>query len=436
MNQALSHKTHNDEDCIVPFFVAGGARLGIPLLAACVWTMSSTLMYGADDGKKTESMNTARAASRIEALTGARTRFVWLRSPTGEGGVQGMAPTYELRCLDTGDGVERVLVAGPQRFGNPWITKDGTRVVYTVVVRPEKPDKAAEFDDESSGIAQGAMPGSHMLRYCVLRVVDWDGKNDKMIEGGVCVGGTWEWGTHGLCTGGVSDKGEDLAYVDETDAVYRINIDNPKDKVLIVKSHEWQRQFSASGDGACAADIWPGRPLTLLDLGELPVKSTAAPFVDGPQTKVVPWGDSASWICFTMSPDASHMMAGLTYWTDVSRPPTRMTIFRDTANDLADKSDFDPVPPNTTGGVWDPRWTNHLRFMTIGAGYGEVPKNKWGNYGGTMPTANNGPGEIWIGKYNAGFTAIEAWAQVTSHKDGETFCDVTPYAWIEPAAKR
>jgi hypothetical protein len=84
------------------------------------------------------------------------------------------------------------------------------------------------------------------------------------------------------------------------------------------------------------------------------------------------------------------------------------------------------VPINRAPGfdnpeVYHPRWTGHPRFMTMTGPY---------NQGGVNQVRSGGAqSEIWIGRFSADYTAIEAWARVTHNSAGDSYPDV----WIDRA---
>jgi hypothetical protein len=71
--------------------------------------------------------------------------------------------------------------------------------------------------------------------------------------------------------------------------------------------------------------------------------------------------------------------------------------------------------------VYHPRWSNHPRIMVMTGPY------KVGS--GTNRIAGGGPEvEIYIGRFNDNFTAIESWRRVTNNNLGDFYPDV----WISP----
>ena len=71
-------------------------------------------------------------AADVLEMTGARTKVVWAHKVAGaKSAWGGNASQFELVCFDTADGAERVILPGPASYGNPSITPDGERVVFS-----------------------------------------------------------------------------------------------------------------------------------------------------------------------------------------------------------------------------------------------------------------------------------------------------------------
>lgn len=103
-----------------------------------------------------QSQSAPNTAQDILALTGARTRIVWAHQVKGESKRWGSGSSeFTLMGFDTEAGKEHVILSGPASYGNPSITPDGKRVVYTDV-------------SENN----------------TIYVVDWDGKNKTKPRSG------------------------------------------------------------------------------------------------------------------------------------------------------------------------------------------------------------------------------------------------------------
>ncbi len=71
--------------------------------------------------------------------------------------------------------------------------------------------------------------------------------------------------------------------------------------------------------------------------------------------------------------------------------------------------------------VYHPRWSNHPRVMAMTGPY------KVGS-GANRIAGGGREVEIYIGRFNANYTAIESWWQVTKNDRGDFFPDV----WLSP----
>lgn len=74
----------------------------------------------------------ADTAAEVLAMTGARTKIVWLHGVQGKGnGWDAISADYELVGFDTDDGRIRTILPGPASYANPCISPDGEQVLYT-----------------------------------------------------------------------------------------------------------------------------------------------------------------------------------------------------------------------------------------------------------------------------------------------------------------
>ena len=73
-------------------------------------------------------------AADVLEMTGARTKIVWAHKIAGaKSEWVANSRLFELVGFDTADGTERVILPGPASYGNPSITPDGKRIVFTDV---------------------------------------------------------------------------------------------------------------------------------------------------------------------------------------------------------------------------------------------------------------------------------------------------------------
>jgi hypothetical protein len=74
----------------------------------------------------------ADVAQEVLAMTGSRTKIVWVHRVAGTGeDLVGNGPEWELMGLDTAEGKTRVILPGPASYRNPCISPDGEKVFFT-----------------------------------------------------------------------------------------------------------------------------------------------------------------------------------------------------------------------------------------------------------------------------------------------------------------
>lgn len=303
----------------------------------------------------------------IRVLTGTRTRVVWCQD-TEESGSDIFAQGSRLRLmgLDTGDRRgERAIVPEVLNYTKPLITPTGSRVVFSNRQKQK------------------------------VYVVNWDGNGLKEIADGMGLE-VWmdpqdhvEWVYVG------TDPAE--AKGDAFGTVRRYQISNPSVCELV-----WDKapvnpdsfQLSADGTRAGACFPWPNCGVAIL-----PNES---------------WKQYAKGCWTAFSPDNSYIL-----WIfDGSH--RNIELFA-AEGEKSWKINVNSAPGIDGYEVYHPRWSNHVRFMTMTGPY------RLGGEGATRVRAG-GPGvEIYIGRFDPTLTKIERWARVTNNKSGDFFPDV----WIE-----
>jgi len=157
-------------------------------------------------------------ADEILKMTGARTKIVWQHEVLAHDGDDGYGwiACYELRGFDTVEGISRVILPGPASYGDPWITPDGERIVYT------------EGNGKGGVIANG-----------IVWVVDWAGTSKrKLLDNGRALA-VWQHPTDGsiwvyAVTAGAGST------------IFRFRLDDPKvlevvfTKALLYLHNQWR----------------------------------------------------------------------------------------------------------------------------------------------------------------------------------------------------
>ncbi|MDP1570910.1 MAG: hypothetical protein Q8L86_13005 [Vicinamibacterales bacterium] len=305
-------------------------------------------------------------AVAIHDLTGAHTRVVWVQHDGTD--VFAAGRQLVLMGLDTDDGRgERVILGERGSYVKPHLTPRGDRIVFST--HPELGDPA-------------------------VHVINFDGTGLRQLEPGFALdvwedpadGGAWVYiGT-----------GHD-GYTVRT--ITRVRLDDPSRREAVwTAAPVTIDTFQVSPDGRAAGANFPWPRAGVADLAA----GTWRELGDGCWTGFHDVGTPLFWIF-----DGAHRNLLL---IDTARDDRRWTVPINTA------------PGFTNPEVYHPRWTAHPRFMTMTGPYDQ---------GGANQVRSGGAqSEVWIGRFSADYTAIEAWARVTANAAGDSYPDV----WIDRSA--
>ena len=307
----------------------------------------------------------------IEALTGGRTRAVWIRDLGDGTDVLGYGDRLVVMGFDTGDSLgERALVAIPGTYAKPLITPRGDRVVYTN--RPEDS----------------------------VRVVDWNGEHDRRLVDGfpltvwIDPGTSVEWVYVGTDPqGGTGPE----SYAE----IHRHQIDHPEIVELVWnKSAVSGDNFQLSRDGRLAGALnrWPAAGVLELPNGE--------------------WRKLGDGCWTALAGDDSHLL----WYFDAQHRNVTM-VDTDAEEDRRWTVNINNAPGIDGFEVYHPRWSNHPRFLTMTGPYAVG--------GGDDKIRGGGHGvEVHVGRFSPDHTRVDAWIQVTANDAPDFYPDV----WIDPAA--
>ena len=304
----------------------------------------------------------ANVAQEVLKLTGRRTKIVWLRSVNGWSGLPGWRSHYALMGLDTDEGKEREILPGPASYANPWITSDGTRVIYSDVSKK------------------------------VSYVVDWDGRNKRPLAKAPDY--------YVLCYWRDPKSGVEWAYVGDHyykvtsrelasnnvpgTAVYRVRLDDPSRKELVWKRTRISLDWRVSADGTRGGGGMPWRHVGVADLRE------------------GSWKRYTAGCCPQLAPDNSLRM--FTYIGGHNK----LVMFD--AGGVNKRHVYIGHAPGVNGReTWSPRWSNDVRFFTVN---GPWPRNY--NF-------RNWRSNVYLGKFDEKFTKVTDWVQVT-HSPAAEIC--------------
>ena len=310
-----------------------------------------------------------RSSAAVYGLTGAHTRAVWVQGDGTDPYAAGS--NLVLMGLDTDDGKgERVIVGEKGSYLKPLLISGGKRILYT---------------------SHGKDPNDVRVY-----IVNWDGSGKRELTPGFALA-VWietannrDWVYVG--TGNTPKTPGDFP------TVTRFPVDDPSAKQLV-----WNKTlvsadtFQVSGDGRTAGGLfpWPKAGVASLPNGDL---------------RIIGEG------CWTAFRDAG---SGLFWFFDGSH---RNVNILDRATDRRWMVPLNKAPGFENPEVYHPRWANHPRFVAISGPY---------NRGGPNQVRSGGTqAEIYLGRFSADYSRIEAWARATENGAGDSYPDV----WIDRGA--
>jgi hypothetical protein len=332
-------------------------------------TLSFSLIFNPPQlGSATQKTAAETRNSEQGIPIGTRTRVVWVQDMGDGRDVDTLGSNLSLMGLDTDDGKgERAISGTLGNYTKPLITSRGDRVVYSDRIRKK------------------------------VYVVNWDGSGlRELFEGfGLALwrdpqdGREWiYYGFEEMQKGGWTCP-----------AVYRTLLDRPGAGELV-----WNKtpvnvdSFQLSTDGWMAGGNfpWPEGGVAQLPNKEIKI------FTKGCWTALATVkGKPFYWIF-----DGSHR---------------NLTIF-DLQNNKKWQVNISGAPGIGGYEVYHPRWSNDPRTMAMTGPY----KIGWG---GNRIGGGGREVEIYVGRFNADFTAIESWWQATRNDRADFFPDV----WVAPA---
>lgn len=342
-------------------------KIGISLAA-----LATSLLLVAAPSSGAASEDAAAAKKQLLEMTGGRrVKVVW--------GQQAKNNRAVYKYFDTKEGVIRELPfdtrSGDVVFGQIWLTPNGRRVV-ALTVKPDGERTLVMYDTESKKVTKLA-DGPDCYPVAIWNdpktKIDWVYVNDCAAEGPRKRG--WDAGR---------------------DKLYRFPLDKPEARELFwdrTTSHEFL-SFSADGTHACFAPVFS-------NIGDMTYAFDAAGKVDQDNSKFKTAGHG----CF------SGMIADNSYRLFHLEGAHKAIMMYDAGGANARKIDITGMPGVGEKGLpaWLTRASTNPRYITI------------------MAPCNN-DSQIWVGRFDEGFTKIEKWVKVSGDAIG---CQKS-HSWVEP----
>lgn len=329
-----------------------------------------------DAGKVASSSSPAPA---LEALTGGRTRLVWLQDAWERNDVFSDRGQLRLMGFDSRDGRgEREMLPGPAPYQKPLLTPCGNWVVFT--------DRLQE----------------------TIRLVDWEGHAVLDLATGTALA-LWR-----------DPENDDLwiyAGRDRTDErgntfgkIIRLRLHlpaspgkkpegamTPKMEPVWEKTRTGRDNFQLSADGTIAAGMFPWP-----DCGIIRLQDNE-------------WDRKGRGCWTSMAPDNTYRM-----WM-LDGAHRNLTLI-DTPTGRRWQVPLAQAPGIGGHEVYHPRWSAHPRIMVMTGPY-KI------RHGGNNIRGGGDSVELHVGRFSPDFETVEAWVQVTTNPHANFYPDI----WIDPA---
>jgi hypothetical protein len=263
--------------------------------------------------------------------------------------------------FDSDDGKgERVISGTRGSYVKPRLTARGDRIVFSTRILPGPPE---------------------------IFVVNWDGTGLRKLADGFAMA-LWENPADGSdwVYAGSENKQYDFA------KVTRFPIDAPEKRELVWDATLVSMEgFAVTADGRQAGGLFPWPDAGVADLA----KKTWKKFGEGCWTSLTSARGPLFWYF-----DGAHRNVTM---VDVPTGAKWMV-------------NINAAPGFNGAEVSHPRWTNHPRFLTLTGPYNQGGANQVRS-GGTQV-------EVYLGRFSADYTTIDAWVRVTNNAGGDSHPDV------------
>ncbi len=312
---------------------------------------------------------------KIEEFVGGQAKMVWARQ--GKNTKPDIFARYdglELWGIDTRDGKgARKILPEQSNYARPLISPSGNDIIFT-----------------HSGYHKKSGSDLTYFKPAIFRV-HWDGRHLEKLADGYAVdvwrdpetSVEWVYAVHLI----PSERGTPIG-----DRIDRFKLLDPGEREVVWDQSEvGTENIQLSRDGTRASGLFPWPDAGVLHIGE----QRKAVYQNGCWPSLAPDNSYLAWVF-----DGAHK---------------NLQMFADEGEEKWDVA-LDRAPGIDGHETYHPRWSNHVRFLTM-----------TGPYTGKTIGRSDAIGiEAYIGRFDEEMKTIEAWLTVTDDGQGDFFPDL----WI------
>ena len=302
-------------------------------------------------------------ANPLEQFTGTHTRVVWIQEQGKGADSFAFGNNFKLMGYDSRDGQkERALLAETGNFYKPILTPDGKKVVVS------------------------------SRRQHKIYLVDFEKKKKISLGKGVAVD-VWQDPASGtIWVYALAGDGKASKY-HTTHPLIRFSLKNPKKRKLIWnKTHLSWSNFDLSRDGKFAGGLFPWPHAGILSFE----KNNWKRYGKGCWTALSPDNSAVLWIFDGLHRNLNFInsFTGQVWTTSINNDPGI--------------EGFE---------VYHPRWSNHVRYLTMTGPYVE-------GEGGNKISGGGRKVEVYIGRFSPDLKSVEEWLQISDNDRADFYPDV------------
>jgi hypothetical protein len=303
------------------------------------------------------------AVDPVEQFTGTHTRAVWIQEQGAGADSFAFGSNFKLMGYDSRDGKgERALLDEVGNFYKPILSPDGKKVVVSSRLKHE------------------------------IYLVDFKKGKKKLLGKGVAVavwkdpatGKTWVYALAG-------DGPENKYFT--THPLIRFPLKKPKKREPVwSKTHLSWSNFDLSRNGKVAGGLfpWPHAGILLFE------QNTWKQYGKGCWTALSPDNSAILWVF-----DGLHRNLNFV-------DPFKARFWTVNINNAPGIGGYE---------VYHPRWTNHVRYLTMTGPYVE-------GEGGIKIGGGGRRVEVYLGRFSPGLDKVESWLQLTHNDKADFYPDV------------